>query len=289
MPTFDTPEPIFAAIEFAAGKVRIFASDRTDTVVDVRPSNRSNSADVQTAEQTRIEYARGKLLVTAPKDRPRSLLGSLLGWGPSIDVTIELPAGSRIDADAAAEFRCEGRLGDCRFKSTSGDVRLDEIGKLQLRCVGDVSVNRAVGHADVSTGNGDVWIRELDGTATIKSANGDIAVGEATGDLRLATANGDITVDRALASVSAKTAYGGVRIGEVGRGAVVLWSAAGDLEVGIADGTAAWLDLNTMHGSVRNSLDAFDGPGPSDDTVEVRARTADGDIVIHRSQFAWGA
>jgi len=30
-------------------------------------------------------------------------------------------------------------------------------------------------------------------------------------------------------------------------------------------------------------MDASDGPGPSGDTVEVRARTSYGDIVIHRS------
>jgi DUF4097 and DUF4098 domain-containing protein YvlB len=197
-------------------------------------------------------------------------------------VTIELPAGSRVDADAAAAFRCEGRLGDCRFNSAAGDVRLDETGP-HLRAVGDVVVNRVIGAADVAMDDGQVWIREIDGTAVVKTANGDITVGEASGDLRLITSNGDITVDRALAGVVAETAYGDVRIGEVRRGAVVLSSASGDVEAGIPQGTAAWLDVSTGYGSVRNALDPFDGPGPSDDTVEVRARTDHGDIVIRRS------
>jgi hypothetical protein len=34
---------------------------------------------------------------------------------------------------------------------------------------------------------------------------------------------------------------------------------------------------------VRNSLDSADGPGQSEGTVEVRARSSFGDIVIHRA------
>jgi hypothetical protein len=34
---------------------------------------------------------------------------------------------------------------------------------------------------------------------------------------------------------------------------------------------------------VHNQLDSADGPGPSDQTAEVRARTGHGDIVIRRS------
>ena len=57
MPTFDTPEPISATIDVAVGDVRITASDRADTVVEVRPSDASNDEDVKAAEQTRVEYA----------------------------------------------------------------------------------------------------------------------------------------------------------------------------------------------------------------------------------------
>jgi DUF4097 and DUF4098 domain-containing protein YvlB len=282
MPTFETPEPISAAINVGFGNLRIFVSERADTVVDVRPSVPSSDADVQTAQQTRIEYASGRLLVTAPTVTPWWSLGSLLGRGPSVDVAIELPTDSRIDA-VAGELHCEGRVGNCRVKSEDGDIWLDQTGKLLIKSVGDVSVNRVAGHADVSTADGDIWIRDIDGTAAIKTANGDISVGQVTGDVRLTTDNGDIAVDRALHGVVAKTAYGSVQIGEVVRGAVLLSTATGDLEVGIRDGTAAWLDLNTQYGSVRNGLEAADDPGSSDQTVEVRARTAAGDIVIRRA------
>lgn len=65
------------------------------------------------------------------------------------------------------------------------------------------------------------------------------------------------------------------------RGRVVL-QAAGAIEVGIRESTAAWLDVHTVVGTVRNSLGSADGPGDSAETVEVRARTTVGDIVIHR-------
>ena len=40
MPTFDTPQPITATVEISAGSVRLVASDRDDTVVEVRPARR---------------------------------------------------------------------------------------------------------------------------------------------------------------------------------------------------------------------------------------------------------
>ena len=77
----------------------------------------------------------------------------------------------------------------------------------------------------------------------VKNSNGDTWVGEAGGDLRLSAANGSIAVDVAHAGVVAKSANGDVRLGEVVRGSVVLETRLGDLEVGIREGTAAWLDV----------------------------------------------
>ena len=148
--------------------------------------------------------------------------------------------------------------------------------------MGSVTVERAVGQAEV-TASGEVRIREIDGAAVIKNLNGRTWVGEVSGDLRCNAANGDISVERAGAAVDAKTANGSIRVGEVARGSVALETAFGELEVGIRKGTAALLDVRSRFGRVRNSLEASDGPGPSEETVEVRARTSYGDIVIRRS------
>jgi DUF4097 and DUF4098 domain-containing protein YvlB len=215
---------------------------------------------------------------------PKSKLRSLFGRNALIDVIIDLPTDSRVDAKVWADVRSEGRLGDSTFDTAAGDVRLHQTGRLKLRtAAGNVSVARSVGHAGVTSAAGKIWIGEIDGTAVAKTASGDVTVGEVTGDLRLKTAYGEITVDRALATIAAKTAYGSVRIGEVVRGSVVLETGWGDMEIGIADGTAAWLDLTSGSGSVRSNLDAADGPEPAGETVEVRARTGSGDILIRRS------
>jgi DUF4097 and DUF4098 domain-containing protein YvlB len=280
MPTFDTPEPITATIDMGSGHLLIRASDRTDTVVDVRPSNKSDDDDVQAAERTEVDYAKGHLTVKAPKRKLRVVFGRV----PSIDVVIDLPSGSHVDAKAWTGVRAEGRLGESSFDTAAGAIELDQTGRLKARtAAGNVSVTEAVGHADVSSSSGRVRIGRVDGTAVVKTSNGDITIGEVTSDVRLNTAYGDIEVDRALATILAKTAFGSVRIGEVVRGSVTLESGFGELELGIRNGTAAWLDVGSGHGIVRSDLDATTQPGASEETAEVRAHTGFGDVVIRRS------
>ncbi|MDQ1392128.1 MAG: hypothetical protein QOF30_1105, partial [Acidimicrobiaceae bacterium] len=67
MPTFDTPEPISVTVELGVGDLRIVAGERSETIVEVRPSDASNTSDVNATHQTRVEYANGRLLVKAPK------------------------------------------------------------------------------------------------------------------------------------------------------------------------------------------------------------------------------
>jgi len=280
MPTFATPEPISATIDLVMGDVRIRAGDRDATVVDVQPSDASNREDLRAAELTRVECADRQLLIKAPKLRSWSIRSA----GGSIDVTVDLPAGSSVHGAAQlAGFDCDGRLGDCRLKTGLGHIRIDQVDTLSLKSgAGDISVERARGHAEVTVGSGDVRVRELGDSAVIKNSNGDTWVGVAGGDLRLNAANGDIAVEESRASVVAKSANGDVRVGEVVRGTVVLETKVGDLEVGIREGTAAWLDVSAMAGKVHNALDAAGAPEPSAETVDVRARTSFGDVVIRR-------
>jgi hypothetical protein len=279
VPTFDTPDPITATIDVALGDVRISAVDGHVTRVDVRPTDATDDEDVQAAESTRVEYAHGRLEVRGPR----------MPWMTrtsrrSIEVTIELPAGSAVHGTGkAADFHTAGRLGACQIKTGVGRIELDRADTLSLKSgIGDISVDHATGHTDVSTGSGDVRVRELDDTAVIKNANGDTWVGIAGGDVRLNAANGDIAVDLAQASVVATSANGDVRLHEVVRGTVVLETRLGDLEVGIREGTVAWLDASVKAGTVDNALEEGAAPEPSAETVEVRARTTVGTIAIRR-------
>jgi hypothetical protein len=282
MPTFTTPEPITVSIELALGDAQITATDRSDTVVEVRPSDADAEADVRAAELTRVEYADGRLLIRAPKQRSFGLFGKV----GSIDVVVAAPTGSHLHGDASvAAFRGTGRLGECRIRTSTGDIQLDQTGALDLNTAGGaIGVTRVAGHAEVRTGTGRVRLQEIDGSAVIKNSNGDSWVGTITGDLKVNAANGDIVVDRSQARLTAATANGDVRIGEAVRGWVSIKTSCGELQVGIRAGTAALLDVHTQYGTVHNGLEACDPPAQEDgSTVEIRARTSYGDIVLHRS------
>jgi hypothetical protein len=281
MPTFDTPEPVSAVLELVVGDVRITASDRDDTAVEIRPSDESHEPDVRAAEQTRVEYSAGRLLVKMPRQRSLSLFGK----PGSIDVTIGLPSDSQVYGDASvAAFQSAGRLGKCRLKLATGDIQLEQTGPLEAStAAGTIVVDRVAGPAEVSTGSGRVRLSQIDGNAVIKNSNGDSWIGEAAGDLRVNAANGSISVDHANADVNARSANGDVRVGGVTRGSASLKTSIGEIEVGIQAGTAARLDVHTQFGRIHNQLDSSGGPGPSDQTVEVSARTSYGDIVIRRS------
>jgi hypothetical protein len=284
MPTFTTPEPIDVKLDMYIGDAHITASDRADTVVEVRPSDESKDIDVRAARETRVEYADGELLVKTPKWR-----GTMMGWGSikkaSVEVEIELPTGSRLHGGSGlGDLRCAGWFGECELSTGAGSLWIEHAESVRLKSGGgDITAGHVAGRAEATTGVGEVRIRSIDGPAVIKNAAGSNRIGEVTGDIRAKSASGDIVIDRAHAAVDARTAAGKIRIGEVRHGSIELQSGAGELEVGVREGTAAWLDVRSAAGHVRNLLDAADGPGRSDRTVEVRARTSLGDIVIRRA------
>lgn len=281
MPNYETPEPISVTLELGVGDVRIAASDRTDTVVEVRPSDEADESDVKAAQQVRVDYTNGMLRVIGPKVRAFDFSRK----SRSVDVSIELPSGSQVSAETQmGDLRCAGRLGECRLKTSAGNFWLERTGPLRLHTsAGHVTADGITGGAEISTGSGKVQIGEVEGSAVVKNSNGDTTIDAVTGDVQVRAANGGISVDRAGADVDAKTSNGSIRLGEVARGSVVLETAMGDLEIGIAEGTAAWLQVNTKFGHVRNLLENAAQPEEADETVEVRGRTSYGDIIIRRS------
>jgi hypothetical protein len=281
MPSFETPEPISATAHVEAGSIRFTAGDRLDTVVEVRPRDPKKDLDVRAADQTEVTYASGALTVRTPK---ANLLG--LGRTGTVDVTVELPTGSRIDMTGAwAQVFGEGRLGEVRVKTSSGDVRLDTTGPLQLTAShGSITVDRVEGMAEITTSSGNVRVGLVDGPAVLKNSHGTTTVGAATGELRVSGANGDIEIRRAEDSVTATTAHGTLRVDEVARGTVQLETSYGAIEVGVREGTAAWLDVSSNSGQVRNTLAASEAPEQTEETVKVRARTRYGNIDVRRAK-----
>jgi hypothetical protein len=152
---FDTPAPVFAVLDIPVGRIWFIAADRADTTVEVLPADASKYGDVKVAERTTVEYGDGVLRIETSPAKHR-----ILGSSGSIEVTIQLPAGSRIEAKAAsAEFRGVGRLGDVAFEGSQGSVKLDEAASARLTLLaGDVSVGRLDGSAEISTQKGDIHI-----------------------------------------------------------------------------------------------------------------------------------
>ncbi|MEU5954893.1 DUF4097 family beta strand repeat-containing protein [Streptomyces sp. NPDC047525] len=180
MKNFDTPAPIAAVLDIPAGLIRFIAADRADTAVEVRPADASNSRDVKAAEQTEVQYGDGVLRIEAAPAKNR-ILGSASG---SVEVTVQLPAGSRVDAKAASfEFRGVGRLGDVVLEGAQGAVKLDETASAHLTLqAGDISVGRLGGPAEISTQKGDLTVAEaVQGKVALRTESGAISVGAARG------------------------------------------------------------------------------------------------------------
>lgn len=178
MHTFDTLAPISAVVEIVAGRITFIAADRADTAVEVLPADTSSSDDVKVAKQTKVEFDDGVLGIHW---RSTQLFG---GGSGTVDVTVRLPAGSRVDAQAASTvFRTSGRLGEVTFESVQAPVTIDEAESVHITVVdGDVEIGRLGGPAEISTVQGNIRIGEaVRGNVVLQALSGDITVHAAAG------------------------------------------------------------------------------------------------------------
>ncbi|MEU8151459.1 DUF4097 family beta strand repeat-containing protein [Nonomuraea sp. NPDC048901] len=192
MRKFNTAAPITTVLNIPAGRVQFIAADRADTTVEVLPASAAKGRDVKAAEQTTVDYADGVLRIeTAQKNQ-------YLGPTGAIEVTIQLPTGSRVEAKTeSAELRTVGRLGDVTFEGAYRQIKLEETASLRLTATdGDVEVGRLGGAAEISTARGDIRIAEATGgKLVLRTQSGDILVTAAAGvsaSLDAGTSNGRI-------------------------------------------------------------------------------------------------
>lgn len=179
MQKFDTPAPISAVLDIPAGRVQFIAADRADTTVEVLPADPSKSRDTKAAEKTTVAYADGVLRITASASG-----NQLTGPSGAVEVTVRLPAGSRVEARTdSAELRGVGRLGDVVFEGAYRQIKIDEAARVRLTAIdGDVEVGRLGGPSEISTARGDIRIAEaVRGTVVLRTQSGDISVVAAAG------------------------------------------------------------------------------------------------------------
>ena len=284
---FNTPSPIAVALDLYVANVRFEVSDRTDTIVEVRPSDPAKGADIKAAENTRVEFDEATRTLSIVSRKPLNRFVNFSKRPESIEVAIQLPTDSDVRGEAElGDFQADGVLGAVMLKTHLGAVQLAETGPLNLRGgVGGINVEGVSGSAEVHSGSGDIQIGAVDGTADVSTGNGKVRVGVVTGPANIKTTNGSVSVDRALTDITAASSNGEARIGEVVRGKVSATSKNGSVEVGVREGSAAWLELNTDVGRVYNELASSDAPAADEpvDKVEVHASTKLGDVTIRRA------
>ncbi|CAM5365928.1 DUF4097 family beta strand repeat-containing protein [Streptomyces coeruleorubidus] len=179
MQNFATPAPISAVLDIPAGRVQFIAADRADTTVEVLPADPSKSRDTKTAEKTAVTYTDGVLRITASASG-----NQLTGPSGAVEVTVRLPAGSRVEVKAdSTELRGVGRLGDVVVDGAYRQIKIDEAASVRLTAIdGDVEVGRLGGPAEISTARGDIRIAEaVRGAVVLRTQSGDISVVAAAG------------------------------------------------------------------------------------------------------------
>jgi hypothetical protein len=276
MPTFATPGPIVATVQVAGARVRVNASDRTDTVVRVEPVNPADKTDVKVADRTKVAFAAGRLSVKTTVSGARN---------GSVDITIDLPAGSSLVSYLGhSSVRAEGSFGECELHSASSRVRLDRVDALQANMgAGELAIERVAGRARIDGSVIAVRIGEAGDAVELSNSGGPTWIGHAAADLDLSSDGGGFDIDRADGSVTAKTGDGAIRIGRLAHGRATLWNRSGNIEIGIGEGTAVRVHADSKKGSVRNTVAAQERRATSENELTVDARTRHGDIIVQHA------
>jgi DUF4097 and DUF4098 domain-containing protein YvlB len=262
--TFATPRPVDLEVRNPVGSVDVIAADTDQSTVEVRPLA-DTSASREAAERTRVELSGDgtRLSVIVPDKR-------MVFRGTSVGVTVTVPTGSRVRLRVAvADCTCRGRLARLEAHTATGPVFAEDV-------TGDVEVHTASGEVRLgSTGRADV-----------RTASGAVRIGSATGDVSVKVASGRVAIGTAERSVEVRSASGDISVDEVNQGRIELGTASGDLRVGVRAGAVARLDLYTVSGRARSELPVEEIPPAGGSTVEVRAKTVSGNVLVTRSAAA---
>ena len=282
MPTYATPGPINVRIDLPFGDTSIIASDRDTTVVDVLGEEREVTRACAPATSSRSR--------PQPRRRPRLLgwgLGMLgLGAGTGATVTVEVPAGSGLHATTRhGSLSAEGRLDACRVSTDYGDVHLDEAGSSRSAPGTATSRSntppRTRRSPPARATSGSAWSRAPRPSPTTTATS--------PWPRRWARCSCAARTATCRSSGCSRTSWRATPTAASGstsssRAACDVATTYGEVEIGIAEGTAAWLDIRSDTGNVHNRLDEQPGPDAFDRTAEIHARTRDGNIVIRRAR-----
>jgi DUF4097 and DUF4098 domain-containing protein YvlB len=277
MHTFQTPDPPTLVVRAGAGSVTITAEDTDLTSVRLSPAG---SAGEEAVAQAVVEQRGDAVVVLLPRSR------GLFRQGVPVDVDVTCPTGTRLEVTGeSADLRATGTYAEATLSSGSGEVLVDTVTGTARLTTGSGSVT--AGQVDetlvVATGSGDVEVDHSGRTATLTAGSGDISIGQLVGEVVAKTGSGDVEVGILGGSLSTKTGSGDLTVRRAASGSVQANGASGSVTIGIQEGTAAWLDLSTLSGRVRQELGETDAPREDQQRVQITAHTVSGDLRVHRS------
>lgn len=275
---FPVSGPIKVNATIRGSDLDLTAADVTEATVRLEPL-KDNGATRRLLEEALVEFVGGVLRI----ELPRIAAFGFNVTAPALRVRVTVPTDSDLHVSSGSgDVHVTGDLGDVVVRTGSGDAVLAAVATLNVASgSGDVSVS-ALTDGDFKTGSGDVTVGAASGSVQFKSGSGDLRV-ERVADLTATPASGDVQLGEFAGVAKVRTASGDVVIRRAVRGALEAVSASGDIVLGIAPGTAVLLDCSSASGRARTELDASDAPDQDENTLEVRARSASGDILVKRS------
>lgn len=183
----------------------------------------------------------------------------------SVDVEVHVPPGADVSVSTKqGDVTLHGLSGTSEVRSGSGDVRVEESGRLRASTgSGDVAVGRCSG-GSVTSGSGDIVVDSSTGDEAleVRTGTGDVSLPDNRGDVTVATGSGDIVASHARGSLTART-------------------GTGDVNVAVPRGIPVWLDLTSGMGDVRRLVEGVGAPTEGQEHLSVAVRTGTGDITVH--------
>lgn len=272
---FEALGPVIVAATMRSSDLDLTVSDRASQVlVDVIALKGGEGV----ASATRVEFAGNRLIIEVPKS-----VGPLFRSAGPVRVEVHVPPGASLEAESGSgDIGVRGPLMRLEARAGSGDLTFGSVGEATVTVgSGDVALE-VVDSLRATAGSGDIWIGRVSGRAEFRAGSGDIVVNDGR-DIIGVTGSGDIVLGRVEGSASVSTGSGTLTVRHAIEGQILAKAASGDVLVGVARGTAALLDCNSVSGRVTSDLVGGEAPGDEEKGVVLRLRTVSGDIRIRRA------
>jgi hypothetical protein len=279
MHTFQTPAPVLLRVEIPHGRIQVIAAQTEVTRVELIAINGDEVAR-QWIAQAEVAQRGDEIVVLVRQHNPKF---NVFGRGVEAIVHAPLASGARLSL-GSGRIETLGRMGDVEATSGSGAIRLEETGEARaLTGSGDIDIGAATGSVDAKSGSGHVTLGAIAGDARVTTGSGHTQIAQCEGTARIKTGSGKVEIDKAGAALDAFSASGAIEVRRADHGRVRAKTVSGRVSVRIADGAAAWLDIDTVSGKLRSSLEQSAPPGEGESRVELAISTVSGDVTLARA------